>query len=196
MSTDAEMEAYGPAAIYLRKSERERIEAQAAPFDAKSAVFVVDPDEMYLKGKLVKKEGGKATVETDGGKTVTVKEDDIHPRNPPKFDKIEDMVMMTHLNEPCVLYNLKERYASWMIYTYSGLFCVVVNPYKWLPVYDAVVVAGYRGKKRIEAPPHIFSISDNAYQYMLTGKSKTKPSKRPISKHWMISRQRKTKSTL
>ncbi|MCI4389920.1 hypothetical protein PGIGA_G00116550 [Pangasianodon gigas] len=53
--------------------------------------------------------------------------------------------------------------------TYSGLFCVTVNPYKWLPVYDAVVVAGYRGKKRIEAPPHIFSISDNAYQFMLTG---------------------------
>lgn len=36
--------------------------------------------------------------------------------NPPKFDKIEDMVMMTHLHEPAVLFNLKERYAAWMIY--------------------------------------------------------------------------------
>uniref|UniRef100_A0A3B4WCF8 Myosin motor domain-containing protein n=1 Tax=Seriola lalandi dorsalis TaxID=1841481 RepID=A0A3B4WCF8_SERLL len=170
MSTDAEMEQYGPAAIYLRKPERERIEAQNTPFDAKTAYFVVDADEMYLKGKLTKKEGGKATVETFTGKvsTVTVKEDDIHPMNPPKFDKIEDMAMMTHLNEPAVLYNLKERFASWMIYTYSGLFCVVVNPYKWLPVYDSQVVNAYRGKKRIEAPPHIFSISDNAYQFMLT----------------------------
>ncbi|NXO17058.1 MYH6 protein, partial [Oriolus oriolus] len=53
--------------------------------------------------------------------------------------------------------------------TYSGLFCVTVNPYKWLPVYDPQVVAAYRGKKRNEVPPHIFSISDNAYQYMLTG---------------------------
>ncbi|XP_047199731.1 myosin heavy chain, fast skeletal muscle-like [Hippoglossus stenolepis] len=168
MSTDGEMQCYGPAAIYLRKPERERIESQTIPFDAKTAYFVVDAAEMYLKGKLVKKEGGKATVDTDCGKSLTVKEVDIHPRNPPKFDKLEDMVMMTHLNEPCVLYNLKERYASWMIYTYSGLFCVVVNPYKWLPVYDAIVVEGYRGKKRIEAPPHIFSISDNAYQFMLT----------------------------
>uniref|UniRef100_A0A8C8DRP9 Myosin heavy chain, fast skeletal muscle-like n=1 Tax=Oryzias sinensis TaxID=183150 RepID=A0A8C8DRP9_9TELE len=162
------MEAYGPAAIYLRKPEKERIEAQSAPFDAKTAYFVVEPEEMYLKGKLIKKEGGKATVETVTGKTLTVKEEDIHPMNPPKFDKIEDMAMMTHLNEPAVLYNLKERFASWMIYTYSGLFCVVVNPYKWLPVYDAQVVNAYRGKKRIEAPPHIFSISDNAYQFMLT----------------------------
>ncbi|XP_014837649.1 PREDICTED: myosin heavy chain, fast skeletal muscle-like [Poecilia mexicana] len=167
MSGDSEMECFGPAAVYLRKPERERIEAQNTPFDAKTAYFVTEPTEMYLKGKLVKKEGGKATVEVKGGKSITVKEDEIFPMNPPKFDKIEDMAMMTHLSEPSVLYNLKERYAAWMIYTYSGLFCVTVNPYKWLPVYDAMVVAGYRGKKRIEAPPHIFSISDNAYQFML-----------------------------
>ncbi|KAJ8259933.1 hypothetical protein GJAV_G00175150 [Gymnothorax javanicus] len=169
MSTDAEMEVFGPAAIYLRKPERERIEAQNTPFDAKTAYFVAEPKEMYVKGKLISREGDKATVETlEGGQKITVKEDDIHPMNPPKFDKIEDMAMMTHLNEPAVLYNLKERYAAWMIYTYSGLFCVTVNPYKWLPVYDAVVVSAYRGKKRVEAPPHIFSISDNAYQFMLT----------------------------
>jgi hypothetical protein len=45
-----------------------------------------------------------------------VKEDQIFPMNPPKYDKIEDMAMMTHLHEPAVLYNLKERYAAWMIY--------------------------------------------------------------------------------
>ncbi|KAF7693501.1 hypothetical protein HF521_008817, partial [Silurus meridionalis] len=150
-------------------SQKERIEAQNKPFDAKSAVFVVDAAEMYVKGTLKSKEGGKATVETlESKKTVTVKEDEIFPMNPPKYDKMEDMAMMTHLSEPAVLFNLKERYAAWMIYTYSGLFCVTVNPYKWLPVYDAVVVSGYRGKKRIEAPPHIFSISDNAYQFMHT----------------------------
>ncbi|XP_029286687.1 myosin heavy chain, fast skeletal muscle-like [Cottoperca gobio] len=167
MSTDAEMECFGPAAIYLRKSERERVESQNTPFDAKSAYYVTEPTQMYLKGKLVKNEGSKATVEVKGGKTLTVKDTEIFPMNPPKYDKIEDMAMMTHLSEPSVLYNLKERYAAWMIYTYSGLFCVTVNPYKWLPVYDSKVVAGYRGKKRIEAPPHIFCISDNAYQFML-----------------------------
>ncbi|XP_061730322.1 myosin heavy chain, fast skeletal muscle isoform X1 [Nerophis ophidion] len=167
MSGDAEMECFGEAAIYLRKPEKERIEAQTTPFDAKTSFFVTESHEMYLKGKLTKREGGKATVETICGKTLTVKEDEIFPMNPPKYDKIEDMAMMTHLSEPSVLYNLKERYAAWMIYTYSGLFCVTVNPYKWLPVYDTKVVSGYRGKKRIEAPPHIFSISDNAYQFML-----------------------------
>ncbi|MBN3326216.1 MYH6 protein, partial [Atractosteus spatula] len=162
------MAEFGAAAPYLRKSEKERLEAQTRPFDIKKECFVVDDKEEYVKGQIVSREGDKVTVQTEHGKTVTVKENDVHPQNPPKFDKIEDMAMFTFLHEPAVLFNLKERYAAWMIYTYSGLFCVTVNPYKWLPVYDAQVVNAYRGKKRSEAPPHIFSISDNAYQYMLT----------------------------
>ncbi|XP_064007216.1 myosin heavy chain, skeletal muscle, adult-like isoform X2 [Pogoniulus pusillus] len=165
---DADMAAFGEAAPYLRKSEKERIEAQNKPFDAKTSVFVVHAKESYVKSTIQSKESGKVTVKTEGGETLTVKEDQIFSMNPPKYDKIEDMAMMTHLHEPAVLYNLKERYAAWMIYTYSGLFCVTVNPYKWLPVYNPEVVLAYRGKKRQEAPPHIFSISDNAYQFMLT----------------------------
>ncbi|KAF3832187.1 hypothetical protein F7725_025852, partial [Dissostichus mawsoni] len=168
MSTDAEMAQYGAAAIYLRKPERERIEAQNAPFDAKSACYVSDVKELFLKGTILKKDGGKVTVKVlTTEEERVVKEEDVFPMNPPKYDKIEDMVMMTHLNEASVLYNLKERYAAWMIYTYSGLFCATVNPYKMLPVYDMEVVNAYRGKKRMEAPPHIFSVSDNAYQFML-----------------------------
>nr|XP_013817085.1 PREDICTED: myosin heavy chain, skeletal muscle, adult-like [Apteryx mantelli mantelli] len=168
MSSDSEMAIFGEAAPYLRKSEKERIEAQNKPFDAKSSVFVVHAKESFVKGTIQSKEGGKVTVKTEGGETLTMKEDQVFSMNPPKYDKIEDMAMMTHLHEPAVLYNLKERYAAWMIYTYSGLFCVTVNPYKWLPVYNPEVVLAYRGKKRQEAPPHIFSISDNAYQFMLT----------------------------
>ncbi|NXP63028.1 MYH1B protein, partial [Chloropsis cyanopogon] len=169
MSSDAEMAIFGEAAPYLRKSEKERIAAQNKPFDAKSSVFVVHAKESFVKGTVTSRESGKVTVKTEGGETLTVKEDQIFSMNPPKYDKIKDMAMMTHLHEPAVLYNLKERYAAWMIYTYSGLFCVTVNPYKWLPVYNPEVVLAYRGKKRQEAPPHIFSISDNAYQFMLTG---------------------------
>ncbi|KAJ8413749.1 hypothetical protein AAFF_G00082560 [Aldrovandia affinis] len=168
MSSDAEMAVFGEAALYLRKPERERIEAQNKLFDAKTAVYACEPKELYVKGNVQSREGGKVTVKTIDGQILTVKDDQVFPMNPPKFDKIEDMAMMTHLNEASVLYNLKERYAAWMIYTYSGLFCVTVNPYKWLPVYKQSVVVAYRGKKRQEAPPHIFSISDNAYQFMLT----------------------------
>uniref|UniRef100_A0A8C7KBP4 Myosin heavy chain 6 n=1 Tax=Oncorhynchus kisutch TaxID=8019 RepID=A0A8C7KBP4_ONCKI len=166
---DTLMAEFGGAASFLRKSDKERMECQTRPFDIKRECYVPDPEVEYVKATITSRDGAKVTAETEFGKTVTVKEDDVHPQNPPKFDKIEDMAMFTFLHEPAVLFNLKERYAAWMIYTYSGLFCVTVNPYKWLPVYDQSVVNAYRGKKRTEAPPHIFSISDNAYQYMLSG---------------------------
>ena len=41
------------------------------------------------------------------------------------------------------------------------------NAFKWLPVYDNHVVECYYNKRRSEMPPHIYSISDNAYQDML-----------------------------
>ncbi|XP_055784733.1 myosin-7-like isoform X3 [Salvelinus fontinalis] len=165
---DSLMAEFGAAASFLRKSDKERMECQTRPFDIKRECYVPDPEVEYVKATITSRDGAKVTADTEFGKTVTVKEDDVHPQNPPKFDKIEDMAMFTFLHEPAVLFNLKERYAAWMIYTYSGLFCVTVNPYKWLPVYDQSVVNAYRGKKRSEAPPHIFSISDNAYQYMLS----------------------------
>ncbi len=62
MSTDAEMALYGKAAIYLRKPEKERIEAQSKPFDAKTACYVADPKELYVKGTIKSKDGGKVTV--------------------------------------------------------------------------------------------------------------------------------------
>lgn len=48
--------------------------------------------------------------------TLTVKDGDVQQMNPPKYDMIEDMAMLTHLNEASVLYNLRRRYSSWMIY--------------------------------------------------------------------------------
>lgn len=65
------MAVFGEAAPYLRRPERERIEAQNRPFDAKTAVFVMDPKELFVKGTLQGKEGGKeggkATVKTQAG---------------------------------------------------------------------------------------------------------------------------------
>ncbi|NWV64761.1 MYSS protein, partial [Malurus elegans] len=92
-SGDAELAIFGEAAPYLRKSEKERIEAQNKPFDAKSSVFVVHPKESFVKGKIESRESGKVTVKTEGGEV-----DQVFSMNPPKYDKIEDMAMMTHLH--------------------------------------------------------------------------------------------------
>uniref|UniRef100_A0A663N7E5 Myosin heavy chain 7B n=1 Tax=Athene cunicularia TaxID=194338 RepID=A0A663N7E5_ATHCN len=162
-----DMSEFGEAAEYLRKSYTEQLKLQTIPFDGKKRSWIPDEKEAYIEVEIKEISGGKATVETKNKETRVVKEDELQPMNPPKFDMIEDMAMLTHLNEASVLYNLKRRYSHWMIYTYSGLFCVTINPYKWLPVYTAPVVAAYKGKRRSEAPPHIYSIADNAYNDML-----------------------------
>lgn len=59
---DAHMAEFGAAASYLRKSERERLEAQTRPFDMKKECFVPDPDEEYVKASIVSREGDKVTV--------------------------------------------------------------------------------------------------------------------------------------
>ncbi|KFO04107.1 Myosin-1, partial [Balearica regulorum gibbericeps] len=97
-SSDSEMAVFGEAAPYLRKSEKERIEAQNKPFDAKTSVFVAHPKESFVKGTIQSRESGKVTVQTEAGETLTVKEDQIFAMNPPKYDKVEDMAMMTHLH--------------------------------------------------------------------------------------------------
>ena len=74
---------------------------------------------------------------------------------------------MTYLSEASVVHNLSERYVRFLIYTYSGLFCITVNPYKWLPVYDNHVVGCYKNKRKTEMPPHVYSVADNAYNDML-----------------------------
>jgi len=101
------------------------------------------------------------------GEEVNVKATACYPMNPPKFDGAEDCSELGHLNEPSVFHNLKRRYDKDLIYTYSGLFLVVCNPYKVLPIYQQEVVDFYRGKKRAEAPPHIYATSDLAYRMMI-----------------------------
>lgn len=65
---DAEMSVFGAAAPYLRKSEKERMEASTRPFDIKKECFVPDPVEEFVKATITSRDGDKVTVETQNGK--------------------------------------------------------------------------------------------------------------------------------
>uniref|UniRef100_A0A4W6EWR8 Myosin-9 n=1 Tax=Lates calcarifer TaxID=8187 RepID=A0A4W6EWR8_LATCA len=139
-----------------------------ADWASKKLVWVPSERLGFEAGSVKEERGDECVVElADSGKKVKVNKDDIQKMNPPKFSKVEDMAELTCLNEASVLHNLKERYYSGLIYTYSGLFCVVINPYKNLPIYSEEIVDMYKGKKRHEMPPHIYAITDTSYRSMM-----------------------------
>uniref|UniRef100_A0A8C5SLI6 Myosin heavy chain 11 n=1 Tax=Laticauda laticaudata TaxID=8630 RepID=A0A8C5SLI6_LATLA len=139
-----------------------------ADWSAKKLVWVPSEKHGFEAASIKEEKGDEVLAElAENGKKVTFSKDDIQKMNPPKFSKVEDMAELTCLNEASVLHNLRERYFSGLIYTYSGLFCVVVNPYKQLPIYSEKIVDMYKGKKRHEMPPHIYAIADTAYRSML-----------------------------
>ncbi len=101
---------------------------------------------------------------------MVVAEKDTEPANPGKFDGVIDCSDLSHLNNATVLHNLRVRYAEDLIHTYSGLFLVVVNPYKWIPIYTDEIIQIYQGKRRNEVLPHVFAVADEAYRAMVNGK--------------------------
>ncbi|XP_077411933.1 myosin-9-like isoform X1 [Vanacampus margaritifer] len=139
-----------------------------ADWASKKLVWVPSERLGFEAGSLKEERGDECIIElADSGKKIKVNKDDIQKMNPPKFSKVEDMAELTCLNEASVLHNLKERYYSGLIYTYSGLFCVVINPYKNLPIYSDEIVDMYKGKKKHEMPPHIYAITDISYRSMM-----------------------------
>lgn len=147
--------------------EQKRID-QTKPYDAKKSCWVPDDKDGFILGEIRGTKGDLVTVGIGGGEEKNFKKEQVAQVNPPKYEKAEDMSNLTYLNDASVLHNLKQRYYHKLIYTYSGLFCVAINPYKRFPVYTNRCAKLYRGKRRNEVPPHIFAISDGAYVNMLT----------------------------
>jgi len=149
---------------------------QAKPYDPKASVWIPNPkDGGYREGILevgninLEDPAEKCTVAV-GHEKFTMKAAEVGRVNPPKFEKCEDMVNLTYLNDASVFWNLKTRYQAKLIHTYSGLFVVVVNPYKRYPLYTHRVCKIYLGKRRNEAPPHLWAIAEGAYRNMLQSK--------------------------
>jgi len=162
-----------PTEFLLPSLDMKRADQQK-PYDSKKSVWI--PDEKthgYKEGQLESgdfEDPASKCVVAVGHEKFTVKGALVGKVNPPKFEKCEDMVNLTFLNDASVFWNLKTRYQAKLIHTYSGLFVVVVNPYKRYPLYTHRVCKIYLGKRRNEAPPHLWAIAEGAYRDMIQNK--------------------------
>merc|ERR1711899_194845 len=157
----------GDPCPYLVVTLEMKREDAMKPYDPKKSYWCPDGKHGYMEGMLESDDGTKAVIMC-GHEKKTFKSAEVGQVNPPKFEKCEDMANLTFLNDASVFWNLKSRYVAKLIYTYSGLFCIVVNPYKRYPIYTARVVKMYLGKRKNEVPPHLWAITETAYRNMLT----------------------------
>ncbi|XP_029433068.1 unconventional myosin-XV [Rhinatrema bivittatum] len=85
-------------------------------------------------------------------------------------DGLEDMTQLQDLQEEAILNNLKMRFDREIIYTYIGSILVSVNPYKMYNIYGTEYVLQYEGRSLGENPPHLFAITNVAYNKMMDAK--------------------------
>lgn len=76
---------------------------------------------------------------------------------------VSDLTLLSKVSNEAINENLKKRFEGAEIYTYIGHVLVSVNPFRDLGIYTDQILESYKGKNRLEVPPHVFAIAESAY---------------------------------
>ncbi|CAK5264269.1 unnamed protein product [Mycena citricolor] len=97
---------------------------------------------------------------------------------------VSDMTLLTTISNESINENLQKRWTNAEIYTYIGAVLISVNPFRGpllpssesessthttstdLGIYTDETLQKYRGKNRLEVPPHVFGIAEASYYNM------------------------------
>ncbi|XP_068455923.1 unconventional myosin-XVIIIa-like isoform X4 [Clinocottus analis] len=150
----------------------QQIAAQRAWYDTER-VWLIHKDGFSM-ATLLKTEAGslpegkvKIRLESDGS-LLDVDEDDVEKANPPTFDRVEDLASLQYLNESSVMHSLRQRYGGNLVHTHAGPNMVVVNPVSAPSMYSEKVMQMFKGCRREDGAPHIYSMAQAAYRSLLT----------------------------
>ncbi|XP_047186488.1 unconventional myosin-XVIIIa-like isoform X4 [Scophthalmus maximus] len=130
--------------------------------------------EGFSLATLLKTEAGslpegkvKIRLESDGS-LLDVDEDDVEKANPPMCDRVEDLASLQYLNESSVMHSLRQRYGGNLVHTHAGPNMVVINPISAPSMYSEKVMQMFKGCRREDTAPHIYSMAQAAYRNLLT----------------------------
>ncbi|KAL9585781.1 MAG: hypothetical protein Q9203_004115, partial [Teloschistes exilis] len=113
-----------------------------------------------------KKDDNAATAATSGqGGRQQVKKA-VFESTKKKEVGVSDLTLLSKISNEAINDNLKKRFENGEIYTYIGHVLVSVNPFRDLGIYTEKVLDSYRGKNRLETPPHVFAVAESAYYNM------------------------------
>jgi myosin-5 len=118
---------------------------------------------MWMKGNqtgdLVEFEDGRVLPRASLEKTM-----EICRGNVASSLDLDDLGMLTHLNEPSIVHCLEERFQKDRVYCHTGDMLLAVNPFKSIPkLYDVDLYcnSAKQSKRRI---PHVFTTACDAYE--------------------------------
>ncbi|MCJ1454336.1 class II myosin [Mycoblastus sanguinarius] len=112
-----------------------------------------------------KKDAGNAQAAGSGGGKPQVRKA-IFESTKKKEVGVSDLTLISKISNEAINDNLKKRFENAEIYTYIGHVLVSVNPFRDLGIYTDAVLDSYRGKNRLEMPPHVFAVAESAYYNM------------------------------
>ncbi|KAG2548274.1 hypothetical protein PVAP13_9KG157500 [Panicum virgatum] len=135
----------------------------------KHRVFCQLPNGDWALCTVLKTSGDESVLKVSEGKVLRLKTESLQPANPEILDGVDDLMQLSYLSEPSVLYNLQYRYSQDMIYTKAGPVLVAVNPFKKVSLYGTEYIDAYRNKTMDS--PHVYAIADAALREMKRGQS-------------------------
>ncbi|XP_019460646.1 PREDICTED: myosin-1-like [Lupinus angustifolius] len=151
----------------ISMSSGERRWSDTTPYASKKKLqsWFQLPNGHWELGKIITSSGTESVISLPDGQVLKVKEESLVQANPDILDGVDDLMQLSYLNEPSVLYNLHYRYCQNMIYTKAGPVLVAINPFKTVPLYGNDYIEAYK-RKAIESP-HVYAIADTAIREMI-----------------------------
>ncbi|KAI9893426.1 MAG: class II myosin [Vezdaea aestivalis] len=111
-----------------------------------------------------RKDKGSSVEQSSGGKPQVKKA--FFETSKKKEVGVSDLTLISKISNDAINDNLKKRFENAEIYTYIGHVLVSVNPFRDLGIYTDAVLDSYKGKNRLEVPPHVYAVAESAYYNM------------------------------
>ncbi|CCG23891.1 Myo5 Class I myosin [Candida orthopsilosis Co 90-125] len=79
---------------------------------------------------------------------------------------VSDLTLLSKITDEAINDNLHKRFMNDTIYTYIGHVLISVNPFRDLGIYTMETLNKYKGRNRLEVPPHVFAIAESMYYHL------------------------------
>ena len=135
----------------------------------------ISQNHQWKLGKLLNSENDMSFIEIDKDIVQVNTRDVFHSSYEDPLD-VEDLIKLSHLNEPSILNTLKIRYENDKIYTDTGPVLIAINPFKQLNIYSDHDKKIYNTeiKSFEDTDSHVYKIAQKAlYNLLQNNKNQT-----------------------